>query len=84
MRIILYTRISRDVKLIAAIKVGLIKSTSKPRVNKLDVPLFDPKLGLIKPGQTYVCPQLWAFSYENITLAYFVSLTALPLHLTTL
>ena len=25
------------------------------------VSMFVPKLGLIKPGQTYVCPQPWAF-----------------------
>ena len=34
--------------------------------------MFVPKLGLIKPGQTYICSQLWAFYNENITLVYFV------------
>ena len=28
------------------------------------IPMFVPKLGLIKPGQAYVCPQLWAFCIE--------------------
>ena len=35
-----------------------------PRVDKLhgdNIPMFVPKLGLFKPGQTYVCPQLGAF-----------------------
>ena len=31
------------------------------------VPMSVPRLGLIKPGQTYVCPKLWAFSMK-ITL----------------
>ena len=31
------------------------------------VPLSVPRLGLIKPGQTYVFPKLWAFSIK-ITL----------------
>ena len=31
------------------------------------VPMSVPRLGLIKPGQTYVCPKLWAFSIK-ITL----------------
>ena len=28
------------------------------------VPMSVPRLGLIKPGQTYVCPKLWAFSIK--------------------
>ena len=31
------------------------------------VPIFVPRLGLIKPGQEKVCPQL----YENDSLDYF-------------
>ena len=31
------------------------------------VPMSVLRLGLIKPGQTYVCPKLWAFSMK-ITL----------------
>ena len=31
------------------------------------VPMSVPRLGLIKPGQTHVCPKLWAFSI-TITL----------------
>ena len=31
------------------------------------VPMSVLRLGLIKPGQTYVCPKLWAFSIK-ITL----------------
>ena len=29
-----------------------------------------PRLGLIKPGQTYVCPKLWDFFQENCPLAH--------------
>ena len=28
------------------------------------VPMSVPRLGLIKPGQTYACPKLWAFSIK--------------------
>ena len=31
------------------------------------VPMSVPRVGLIKPGQTYVCPKLWAF-FMKITL----------------
>ena len=33
--------------------------------------MFVPRLSLIKPGQTQVCPQLWVFCNENDSLAYF-------------
>ena len=36
----------------------------------IHVPTFVPKVGLIKPGQTYVCPQVWAF-YTKIPLCLF-------------
>ena len=35
------------------------------------VPMFVPKLGLIKPGRTYVCPQLWAFCMKPLLLTCF-------------
>ena len=31
------------------------------RVDGDTLPTFVPKFGLTKPGQTHVCPQLWAF-----------------------
>ena len=39
-----------------------------------DVHMFVPKFGLIRLGQKHICPQLWAFLHENVTLAYFVFL----------
>ena len=52
-------QIEKSLKLYKYLKGGCYTGTH--------VPMFVPRLGLIKPGQTYVCPKLWAFSI-TITL----------------